>query len=120
MINGNLLNADKAHEPSFQKTLDQFYSVEFASPEIQRLYQFKLWNSDSKAMFVLVKEGSDILSSIKVGHVFNMKYYSTDTGSPTTYRATQIETITKENQGRFKGHYLVSLSIMSPASQTVH
>ena len=84
------------------------------------LYQFKLWNSESKPMFVLVKEGSDILSRIKVGHVFNMKYYSTDAGCPTTYRPTQIENITKENRGRFKGHYLVGLSFMSPAGQTLH
>ena len=106
--------------PESQNLLDQFHSVEFLSPEIQVLYQFKLWNSESKALFVLVKKESDILGCLKAGNVLKMKYYGTDSGCPAKCLPTQIENISKEEQGRFKGHYLVSLSILPSANETIH
>ncbi|RLC31826.1 MAG: hypothetical protein DRH32_03700 [Deltaproteobacteria bacterium] len=106
--------------PENQNFSDQFYSVEFLSPEIQVLYQFKLWNSEAEPLFVLVREESDIIGCLKTGNVFRMKYYGTDSGCPTKYLPTQIENITKEDKGRFKGHYLVSLSILPSANETIH
>lgn len=116
----NYFNSTEKTGPENQHLLDQFHSVEFLSPEIQILYQFKLWNSKSEPLFVLVKEKSDILEYLKTGNVFKMKYYGTDSGCPTKCMQTQIENISKEDQGRFKGHYLVSLSIMPSANETIH
>lgn len=63
-------------------------------------------------MFALVKENSDILSWIHVGDVLNMKYYTRDTMCPTRNHDTKIDYITKDLEGRFKGHYLVGLEIL--------
>ena len=113
-------DSHKKTGPENQHLLEQFHSVEFLSPKIQVLYQFKLWNSDSESLFVLVKKESDIMGSLKAGNVFEMKYYGTASGCPTKCLPTQIENITKEDQGRFKGHYLVSLSILPSANETIH
>jgi hypothetical protein len=40
-----------------------------------------------------------------------MKYYTRDTFCPTRLMDTRIRHITKEDQGRFKGHCLVGLAV---------
>ena len=55
---------------------DKLYSVEFMVEGLPYLFQFKIWNTQSKQMFIIVKESSDILNRIKEGESFNMKYIS--------------------------------------------
>ena len=97
----------------------QYYSVEFSITDKKLLYQFKLRNSASRSMFILVKEDSEILGRIKEGRIYKTKYYSTDSLCPTVDSKTQIKEITKDKNGRFKGHYLVGLDILSMGSQAV-
>lgn len=92
--------------------LSQYYSVEFAMQTPHPVYQFKLWHSDQNILFLLVKENSDLLPQLKVGHVLPMKYYIDDTHCPTKVRKTQIREIVNETQGRFKGHYRIELEIL--------
>jgi hypothetical protein len=92
--------------------LNQFYSVEFAVDNINFLYQFKIWNSPSSPMFVLIKSGSETLEKIKPGDVLKMKYYSTDANRPTCHLDTEIQKIHWNDHGRFKGHYAVTLGLM--------
>jgi hypothetical protein len=61
---------------------------------------------------VLVKEDSNLLNYLKVGDILNLKYYTTDLSSPIEYLKTQIRNIRKGDKGRFKGLYLVGLSIV--------
>ena len=91
--------------------LDQYSSVEISNKTIQFSYHFKLWKITSTSMCILVKEGSQILSQLKEGDTFNMKYYTSDPLCPVEYRDTAIQNITKDDHGRFKGHYLVYLKI---------
>ena len=91
---------------------DKFYSVEFMVEGLPCLFQFKIWNTQSKQMFIMVKESSDILSRIKEGESFNMKYYSSVLEYPIELK-TKIDYLTKEKSGRFKNHYLVGLKILS-------
>lgn len=91
---------------------NQFYSVEFAVDNIKFLYQFKLWNLPASPMFVLIKNGSDMLNKIKSGDILKMKYYSTDTTHPTCQLDTRILNIDWNDHGRFKGHYAVALGVM--------
>ncbi|MBW2020791.1 MAG: hypothetical protein JRI65_12500 [Deltaproteobacteria bacterium] len=84
---------------------------------IETPYKFKIWNIASTSMCILVKEDSDILSWLKVGDTMNVKYYSTDLDYPPQYLATAIRHITKNDQGRFKGHYLVGLEILEGQDQ---
>ena len=98
--------------PQPDASLNHYYSVEFLITETRLLYQFKVWNSNSDSMFIIVKEGSEILIRLKEGNVFKTKYYSTDSLRPTVDLETQIKEITKDDGGRFKGHYQVGLDIL--------
>ena len=91
----------------------RFYSVEFGVDGIKYPYQFKLWNGCSGASFVIVKENSKIIKRLHAGDVFNMKYQSLDSNSPSEFIDTEITDIIREDEGRFKGHYLVELSILN-------
>jgi len=108
----NNLESCRNHAP-----FDQFYSVEFAMRYPKLLYQFKIWISSSKAMFILVKENSDLMAQLKKGEIFKTKYYTTDAQSPTVDLETQIKEITKDSDGRFKGHYRVGLDILTAQPQ---
>jgi len=104
-----------------QRQRTHFYSVELLIQELKMLYQFKIWNFSSEPMFILVKEGSALLEQLKVGTVFKSKYYSTDAVCPTVDMETQIKQIAKDEQGRFKGHYLIELAIIKGGNpQTIH
>ncbi len=93
--------------------LDQPYcSVEFAVDGADHLRQFRLWNMEPEVMCVLIKETSEVVDCLKVGDTMKMKYYSEDALCPPQYLVTEIRQITKEEQGRFKGHYVVGLSIL--------
>ena len=91
---------------------DEFYSVEFKVSGLPYLFQFKIWNTSTKQMFILVKASSDILKRIKEGDIFKMKYYNSVSTYPIRLR-TQIDSIIKEKDGRFKNHYVVGLKILS-------
>ena len=93
--------------PTFQK----YQSVEFSIKGLEYLHQFPIRNSEPASMFVLVKEDSEIVGRLKVGDVLKMKYYTDDTVCPTKYVDTEIRHITKDEEGRFKGHYRVVLGI---------
>jgi hypothetical protein len=101
---------EKRSEP--RDIIDKFYSVEFALKGIDFVYQFKIWNMSSKGMCVLIKENSDVLKHLKAGDIVDMKYYSSDSLAPTEHLQTEIRHITKDDEGRFKGHVLVGLSII--------
>lgn len=100
-------------EPKF----DQYYSVEFQSINFNSLYQFKLWNLGQESMCVLVKENSGILERLRVGDILNMKYYTTDSNCPTTHQETEIKYIKKEDNGRFRGHFLIGLAILENGNE---
>ena len=98
--------------PAPQNRVDQYYSVEFAVEGLESAYQFKIWNKSSTHMSILVKENSDVLSQLRVGDTLNMKYYSDNLIHPTEYLETAIRQISRKDQGRLKGHYLVGLELL--------
>ena len=92
-----------------------FHSAELSVDGLQLAYQFKLWNLASKP-HLLIKQDSDILPWLNEGDVRAIKYYSCDSSFPPTCLETQISDITKDERGRFKGHYLVGLEILDTHS----
>ena len=91
---------------------EKYQSAEFRVTETSCLYQFKIWNVSSKGSCLLVREDSDILNKFEIGDVLDMKYYPADLSQSPDLLKTKIIHITLENQGRFKGHYLVGLLIL--------
>ncbi len=92
---------------------EEYHCVEFSLDDLAIPYQFKIWNIASKSMCLLVRQDSDILRRIKVGDTVNMKYYSGCSWSSGEYKPTAIRHITKNDEGPFKGHYLVGIEILS-------
>ena len=107
----------REREPGLGNSVDQYYSVEFSFEGLGVIYQFKIWKTVSTVMSVMVKEDSGILPWLKVGDKLNMKYYSTDVVDPVENLNTEIRYITKQDQGRLKGHYLVGIEILGSQDQ---
>jgi len=88
-----------------------YHSVEFSIQGVELAYQFKIWNTSSTPMCVLIKEDSAILPSLKEGDTLDLKFYSSGRShSSSSSLKTRIRHITRD-QGRFRGHYLVALEI---------
>lgn len=103
-------SVEKRSEP--RKIVDKYYSVEFSMQDLDCAYQFKIWNMSSKGVCVVVKEDSDLLNHVKVGQVLDLKYSATDSSHPVENLKTEIKHISKDEEGRFKGLYLIGLSIL--------
>lgn len=91
--------------------LKKYGSVEFSIRELTCAYQFKLWDGESESVHIVIKEGSDIMNWIKVGTKFDSKYYLKEQYSTANNFMTEISDIKKADEGRFKGHYIVCLSV---------
>lgn len=102
--------AERRCEP--RKNVEQYYSAELAVDGLDIPYQFKIMNQATSSMAVLVKENSEIVPRLKVGDTLKVKYYSQESPYPSDYLATAVRHITKNNQGRLRGHYLVGLEII--------
>jgi hypothetical protein len=92
--------------------VDQFYSVELSVSGAEFLYQFKIWNLSDHGVCVVVRDDSDLLNHLKVGNILEMKYCPVDLSDATVQLKTEIKHITKQEEGRFKGHTLVGLFIL--------
>ena len=95
-----------------RSAVDQYSIVEFSVEGLAHLYQFKIWNISPLGVGVLVTPGSEVLKHLKVGDILNMKYYRQQPSEEPEQLKTEIKHITKDDQGRFKGSYLVGLSIL--------
>lgn len=95
-----------------REAVNRYHSVELNFGTLQMAYQFKIWNISPKGMCILLREDSVVLNHVRVGDVLEMKYYGADSPRTTEHLKTKIQHITKDDQGRFKGHYLVGLSIV--------
>jgi hypothetical protein len=89
----------------------EFESVEVSFDGVECSHQFRIWNGEPCSMFVLVKHSSEIKDRFKVGEILKMKYYTNDSGCRTKLMDTKIQQIIKEEQGRFRGHYVVGLAL---------
>ena len=111
-MSSNHLNENSPERRSETRSADdRYYSVQFTTSGLSSFYQFKLWNISPKGMCILVKEGSEVLKHLKVGDTLEMTYYLTDSQGAHEDLKTQIKHITKNEDGRFQGHFLVGLSI---------
>lgn len=101
---------ERRSEP--RTVIDRYYSVDFSIGNESFLYQFKIWDLSSKGICLLVKEDSPVLNHVKVGDLVDMRYYEADSSQPGEYLKTKIVHMTKDEEGRFKGHYLIGISIL--------
>ena len=118
MATGDIMSTEQLHGDTPERrsetraAADRYYSVQFTTSGLASYYQFKLWNISSSGMCILVKEGSEVLNHLKVGNEIAMTYYLTDTQGVHENLKTEIKHITKNDNGKFQGHYMVGLSIL--------
>ncbi|MEE8397576.1 MAG: PilZ domain-containing protein [Desulfobacterales bacterium] len=89
---------------------DQFDSVEVAIKGMAPLYVYKLRDISPTGMGILVKEGSEFLNLVAVGDVLNMKFNPKEVSEPVESLMTEIKHITRDDEGKFQGHFVVGLS----------
>ena len=90
----------------------RYTAVEFSVRNLECLYQFKILESPVYGMGFLVQEGSAIMKHLNVGDVVDMRYYPVNQDAEIESFRTEIRHIAKDYNGRFRGHYLVGLSIV--------
>ena len=90
---------------------NQYSSVEFCIDELGYAYQFKIWETKTPGINILVNQNSMILKHLHVGNTLDIKYYPSDcSGYPVTMK-TVIKHIKENSEQRIKGHYLVGLAV---------
>jgi hypothetical protein len=112
MIQGALVDVWHERRSEPRKQPDQYHSAEFSFECLNMTYQFRIWNTASSSMCVVIKENSEVLPLLRVGDTVKVKYYSRDSVYPSEGLSTVIRHVTRNEQGRFKGHYLVGLEIL--------
>ena len=112
--NENASFQEKRRRP--RQIIEKYYSVEFEIPvkDARAVYQYKIRDISDHGMCLLVREDSAVLKHMKVGDEMRMKYWPEAASGPPRQVTTRVRHITKDKQGRFKGHYLVGLYIMVP------
>ena len=112
---GNIYEGEeKRSEPRL--IADQYCSVEFSISKREPDYIFEIRDTSSSGLCIIVKEGSAILNHLRVGDIMDMKYYYPKNAKSPELIKTEIKHITKDNLGRYKGNYLVGLSVVKKGS----
>ena len=91
------------------RSLNQQQSVEFSLDGVSVPYRFKIWHIHPHSNVILVRTDSNLMPHLQVGKKLKMKYYFPGEAFPDGIRETKIKEITREEEGRFKGHCLVDL-----------
>ena len=110
IISTNQVNEKR---PETSKCTDRFYCVEIDIGPPVPIYQFKVRNISGHKASILVKEGSVILKSLKIGQQLVMNYWTGEFLGETKTWHVQIKHITKQSRGSLKGHFLVGFSIIN-------
>jgi hypothetical protein len=99
--------------PESEQITEKYHSVEMKPVASLPIYQFKLYRcSDMNGVSVHVKQDSEVLNHLRPGEKVDMKYYPKDSDHQISYMKTKILNIIKEEQGPFKGHFQIGLSIV--------
>ncbi len=101
---------EKRSEP--RKKADKYSSVEFITSDLIPAHLFPVYNVSATGMGIIAKEGSAALKYLKVGRIMEAKFTLSKFGSGFENCKVEIRHITKDGEDRFKGHYLIGLSIL--------
>ena len=74
-----------------------------------RCRRSRIWHIHPHSNVILIRKDSNIVPHLRVGARLKTKYYFPGEAYPDGARETTIKEISREEQGRFKGHFLVDL-----------
>jgi len=92
--------------------VQSYHCIEVQTLKMFIKYQFKIWNSSSHGICILVKNDSDFLNKVTVGEILDVNYFPSDIPRPPDVHQTKIMHITRANQDKFKNHFFVGLMII--------
>ena len=81
------------------------------------IYQFRVNDVSLDGAGILIKEDSKFMNMIEVGQIVDADFISPKGTEPAGIHRTEVRHITKPNEGKNKGHYLVGLSILEKIDQ---
>ena len=102
---------EKRSEP--RMPAQDYHYVEFQVNVPGPIYQFKLWDISDHGLCILIKDTSDILEKLNIGDVLNMDFHEKIPNGSARKLTTRIAHITKKETGKFKGHFLTGLAVIS-------
>jgi len=76
------------------------------------LYQFKLKDISDNGASLLVNENSAMIDHLEVGQSLEIKFHSDAHTDLNGYFDSEIKHITKIEEGRYNGHFLVGLRLL--------
>jgi hypothetical protein len=80
-------------------------------------YQLKVRDISEKGAGVVVKAGSNFLTLIAIGQELNMKLLSpAEANGPAGHYVSRVQHISELENGRFKGHLVVGMSMLRKIS----
>jgi hypothetical protein len=76
------------------------------------VYEVKLKDLSSKGACLLFQFNSSLLNHLQIGQDLTIKYFLEDRSKPSEMFQAKVKHITEVKEGRFKGYFLVGLSIL--------
>jgi hypothetical protein len=99
--------------PAFRSDSGLYHSVEFSLKGLDFPWQVRIWDNVQGSMTVLVREDSSVLQYLKAGDTVDARYYRTGSIYPSEKVRTLIHNISKNSDGRLRGHYSIDLKIVN-------
>jgi hypothetical protein len=108
------VSADNAIErrSETRSQIGRYFDVSFLYGGPNGIYRLKIMNRSSNSLGLAVKNGSDILSSIRVGDTLGILYNPIRISSYCVYMRTVVRHITKKYQGPLYDHSIVGLETL--------
>ena len=94
------------------RTNAELSSVEFCVNTFALAYQFKILETSTSGMSILIKDGSAILEHLEENMELEMKYYPENEAEAPKILKTRIMHITKSDSDRLRGHYQVGIQLL--------
>jgi hypothetical protein len=101
----------KENQSHLKAVENSFYNAEVRLDGFYLVYQFKLRNVDGIGPCFLVKKESVLMKRLKVGLGLELKCWSAEKAYFAKYLKAKVKNISKQDNGPFKGHYLVGIAI---------
>lgn len=105
-------NSESTNQQLCETLFEKYHCVEMRPVGSLPIYQFKLYREpDNGDALLFVKPDSRLIKYLQIDKVLDMKYMFKNIDYEFSSIPTQIRSISKQNDGPFRGHYKVSISI---------
>lgn len=103
------ISSDRRSETRSTRLRNYRIEIKFVGEPV---YQFRVREISSNGAGILVKDDSGFLDLIEVGQVMQVNFISPRGSKPAGFYKAEIKHISRLDQGRYKGHRLIGISIL--------